>query len=83
MNTFFFGYLSLRWRRLIRTIIIFSLFYILDFKSNFTECFIGGEPISVVCLIPSNYYDYFGMNILFIALVMLLSWILKPFVVKD
>ena len=66
MNTFFFGYLSLKWRRLIRTISIF-LFLLSSFIGlllEFDDGF-GILPISIFFLTP------------------LISYVIKPFIVKD
>ena len=66
VNTFFFGYLSLKWRRLIRTISIFlfllSIFIglLLQFDDG-----IGILPIFIFFLTP------------------LISYVVKPFVVKE
>ena len=80
MNTFFFGYLSLKWRRLIRsiTILIVLLFYLGDE--------LGICPIRYYCL----QFDYVGgdwVTYMFILLpiipISFISWIVKPFVVKE
>tara|TARA_B100000886_G_C20047820_1_gene336453 strand:+ start:187 stop:420 length:234 start_codon:yes stop_codon:yes gene_type:complete len=75
MNTFFFGYLSLKWRRLVRTffsVIFFQifLFIMLDWKG------------------PSNYAASIFPDVLFyllflISSIAIISWVLKPFVVKN
>lgn len=76
MNTFFFGYLSLKWRRLIRIlIVIYPIFHILIkdisvlefFGDDCGNCFLSG-------LLPG--YSY-------LLLIPLLSWVVKPFIVKD
>jgi len=73
LYTFFFGYLSLKWRRLVRTLlllptILFQLFMIIIFIDS------RGDG------------DLFGFLLLslFIPLfIALLSWVIKPFVVKE
>ena len=73
LYTFFFGYLSLKWRRLVRTLlllptILFQLFMIVIFIDS------------------RGNGDLFGFLLLslFIPLFIgLLSWIIKPFVVKE
>ena len=73
LYTFFFGYLSLKWRRLVRTLlllptILFQLFMIIIFIDS------------------RGNGDLFGFLLLslFIPLfIALLSWVIKPFVVKE
>ena len=70
LNTFFFGYLSLRWRRLIRT--LFLLPYI---------------PFSIVVFYKMVVeFDDFGLifSMIFAPILFAtLSWVIKPFVVKE
>ena len=70
LNTFFFGYLSLKWRRLVRTIIILLL-----------------TPLYLLFLIESRWDDDARVKLLLVFLatlfIGLLSWIIKPFVVKE
>ena len=73
LYTFFFGYLSLKWRRLVRTLlllptILFQLFMIVIFIDS------------------RGNGDLFGFLLLslFIPLFIgMLSWVIKPFVVKE
>ena len=73
LYTFFFGYLSLKWRRLVRTLlllptILFQLFMIVIF------IFSGGDA------------DLFGLLLLSLFIPILIglsSWVIKPFVVKE
>ena len=73
LYTFFFGYLSLKWRRLVRTLlllptILFQLFMIVIFIDS------------------RGNGDLFGFLLLslFIPLfIALLSWVIKPFVIKE
>ena len=83
LNTFFFGYLKLKWRRLIRSIIIIGLIFFLFEKTGLGNCVFDNNPFSLGCFRPSNYYDYFGSNFLILILVSLISWILKPFFVEE
>jgi len=83
LNTFFFGYLKLKWRRLIRSIIIIGLIFFLFEKTGLGNCVFDNNPFSLGCFRPSNYYDYFGSNFLILILVSLISWILKPFFVEG
>ena len=74
LNTFFFGYLEFKWRRLVRTLF---LAYII--------------PVSIVALYFLVTQERFGEfeNFLFVILLILfplcplVSYILKPFVVKE
>ena len=72
MNTFFFGYLSLRWRRLVRAIIILLLtpLYLLFL----IESLFNGDDDGFVKLV---------LVFLITLFVCLISWIIKPFVVKE
>jgi hypothetical protein len=78
MNTFFFGYLSLKWRRLVRTLIIIGF----AFFSNWNDLqhnWLHQEG-------SYSHYDYSGFLTLtlgFIFAIALISWVLKPFIVKD
>ena len=73
LYTFFFGYLSLKWRRLVRTLLLlptisFQLFMIVVFLDE----------------IWNFYFLRFSLLSLFIPLFIgLLSWVIKPFVVKE
>ena len=63
MNTFFFGYLSLKWRRLVRTLIIIGF--------AFTTLDLETMP------------GFLTLTLVFIFATALISWVLKPFIVKD
>ena len=73
LYTFFFGYLELKWRRLVRTLI---LAYVV--------------PSTILCLwfltysrINGNEQLPFLITFILIILTPLVSYILKPFVVKE
>ena len=70
LNTFFFGYLSLKWRRLVRT--LFLLPYI---------------PFSIVVfykmVVEFNDFGLIFSMIFAPILFATLSWVIKPFVVKE
>ena len=72
LNTFFFGYLSLKWMRLVRSLLLL-LYVPLWAISSYTIIFNGADYV-IICLI-----------ILFATtfLIGLASWIIKPFVVKE
>ena len=82
LNTLFFGYLTLKWRRLIRT--IFTMAY-LPFVVFTYE--IGCRPISGngygARIIGEFDLPYFILLISIpIVSIALISWVVKPFVVK-
>ena len=62
LNTFFFGYLSLKWKRLFRTLIIVAFhFWVWENVSSM----------------------YIELSLGFLVSIPLISWLLKPFVVKE
>ena len=70
MNTFFFGYLSLKWRRLIRTLLVVGfLILVINFIWGEFEL----ETIETKMILMTTY----------IVLIPLISWLVKPFIVKD
>ena len=75
LNTFFFGYLTLKWRRLVRTLLLLTTIL-------FQLSMLG------IYIIYSNFdFDPHGIEFLlslFIPLFIgMLSWVIKPFVVKE
>ena len=69
LNTFFFGYLSLKWRRLVRTLILITIIMgITYFK------WIGYS---------SRYTEWTGITLIGIVSTIIISYVLKPFVVKE
>ena len=74
LNTLFFGYLTLKWKRLARvlSILLYAIIFTLPFiyKSELDDMPIGGA-IGFAILIGTP------------VLIMLVSWVLKPFIVKD
>ena len=68
LNTFFFGYLSLKWCRLVRTISVLLLIYI--------PFYIDKSPLL-------HFDTVFFMVLYFPFVIGLLSWLVKPFVVKE
>ena len=70
MNTFFFGYLSLKWRRLIRTLFfVVELLWIFIINVNTNDPFISSNK-SILYIIP-------------ILLIPIISWVAKPFVMDN
>ena len=68
MDTFFFGYLPLKWKRLARVLsfILYGILYSLAFDGNWDIDF---QEVIVVFGTP--------------FFVFVLSWIVKPFIVKE
>ena len=72
MNTFFFGYLSLKWRRVVRTLFVVGFFwYILP--NDLIWAYKNFDTLT----------QYQFLIIIYIVTVALTSWIIKPFVVKE
>ena len=66
LNTFFFGYLSKRWKRLARVLTL--VFY----------------PISVIIGDEIDQYDGLILaSIIYPILIILISYTLKPFLIRD
>ena len=93
LNTFFFGYLSLKWCRLVRTLFVLpSIIYMwIVCDKTFPRCATGpsGTYVNNVLildpcerLIPMDYREFF-ISTSFLLLIPLLSWVIKPFVVKE
>ena len=82
MNTFFFGYLPLRWRRLIRFVVCPVLIVGLAVLNE--EIVSEGSY-----MLNLDYYELpevISIIILFVLAfpeLAFISWLLKPFVVKD
>ena len=74
LNTFFFGYLELKWRRLVRALLLAYIIpsIILGLYWNFTTGINNSEEE-----LP------FIVTLILIVLAPLFSYILKPFVVKE
>ena len=75
MNTFFFGYLPLKWKRLARVLsILFTLFFHFIFL-------IWLDGISMP---ESERFFLAGMSaVVIIILIGLISYVLKPFILKN
>jgi hypothetical protein len=72
LYTFFFGYAALKWRRLIRTLIVLAT--IVWLTGIFVE-----RPTPTFGIILNSI----GLNIAFYILIGLISWLIKPFIVKE
>ena len=97
MNTFFFGYLSLKWRRLVRflisPVIVFLLIALNEELISSYNC-IKGFSIYFRCYSSIFLSLHKGVNlnviiglliIINLSLIQLgfISWLVKPFIVKD
>ena len=93
LNTFFFGYLSLKWMRLVRTLFVLSSIIWMWFwcVETFPRCAtsLSGRYVNNVIiwdpceqLTPMDYRTFF-ISTSFLLLIPLLSWLIKPFVVKE
>ena len=74
MFTYYFGYFKLKWRRLIRTILLFAFIYFFNPAYDFfwdTRLF--SDEIIWFVVLPSAHFIVFG----------LISWILEPFVITK
>ena len=85
MNTFFFGYFPLRWRRLIRFVVCPVLIFCLgvfNLESN-----IASELTQIIFSTIFRDLDFITQSSVMVVMVVsqlaFISWIIKPFVVKD
>jgi hypothetical protein len=67
LNTFFFGYLSLKWRRLVRTLLLTTYIFFISY-TVYWEAYI---------------FEYLLFCIGTPIILVLMSWVIKPFVVKE
>lgn len=75
LNTFFFGYLSLKWRRLVRTLILIPFTY-LFYLSLYFYIKRGGD-------IGGKAGSFISFTLILLVSTITISYILKPFVVKE
>ena len=76
LNTFFFGYLSLKWKRLFRTLILIAYFFWIILSFQWTT-------INVVYIEGFNIAFFILLLLIPIVSIALISWVVKPFVVKE
>ena len=80
LNTFFFGYLPLKWRRLIRSLIFIASipFIIIAFTDDrvFNMIYPG-------LFLPDIKKFKLLLILLPYVIIFFFSWIIKPFVVKE
>ena len=76
LNTFFFGYLSLKWRRLVRTLILFPFTIGIIVNSSNLYFYIKNGS-------GSKTEEWISFTLIVIVSTITISYILKPFVVKE
>ena len=77
LYTFFFGYLQLKWRRLFRVLSLVALTIVPNiFYENFYKVGRGAPDYEVF---------FAGLVSVFtvVLLIGLISWVLKPFIIKE
>ena len=72
LYTFFFGYLSLKWRRLVRTLLLLPTI-------SFQLGWLGASIYAV----DVEAFGVFLLSLFITLFIGLLSWVIKPFVVKE
>jgi len=72
LYTFFFGYLSLKWRRLVRTLLLLPTI-------SFQLIWLGVSIYDV----DVEAFGFFLLSLFITLFIGMLSWIIKPFVVKE
>jgi len=79
-----FGYYDTKWRRLFRVVFLIILF-LYHFLEIFKHSTYRKEEITTLFqyLIEVKYWDPLIVLFLPFAIVFLISWVLKPFVIKD
>ena len=80
LNTFFFGYLTLKWRRLFRTLIIIGLvfFYTWLWWIEIYGCDRCDDLENIFSDIKTTLFSFF-----IFPPIALISWLIKPFVVNE
>jgi hypothetical protein len=84
LNTFFFGYLSLKWRRLFRTLITLAYlpFIVFTYYEGCRSITYGNGYYETI--IGEFNLPYFILLISIPTIsIPLISWVIKPFVVKE
>ena len=72
LYTFFFGYLSLKWRRLVRTLLLLPTI-------SFQLIWLGVSIYDV----DVEAFGFFLLSLFITLFIGMLSWVIKPFVVKE
>ena len=76
LNTFFFGYLPLKWKRLVRVLSIGAIAIL-----PFFEFVLFEETVGTIG--DGELFVFIMFIILTALLIGLISWVLKPFIVND
>ena len=74
LDTFFFGYLELKWKRLVRVLSIGIITIV-----PFIPLAIDDAYLSEL----EALFLYIGLLVAVALLIGVVSWVLKPFIVKD
>ena len=77
LNTFFFGYFALKWRRLIRSLTLFPL--ILWILYGFILVIIDGRQFWE----DSGLIFFLLIPLGFVVIIGFISWLIEPFVVEK
>ena len=87
LYTFFFGYAALKWRRLVRTLILIPTYTYLIFlvPSTLEVIGLGIKPLDwLFAGLPLYAVIYSILITIGIYIVIgLISWLIKPFIVKE
>ena len=83
LNTFFFGYLSLKWRRLIRTLITIAYlpFIVFTYLEGCRDIQHNGYGVKTIGEFNLLYFIF--LISIPIASLAIISWVIKPFAVKE
>ena len=79
LDTFFFGYLPLRWRRLLRFLILTPVIFFFIYMLIITQMRFG----DILDIISYPWYDDYLGSFIPLLVSPVFSWLLKPFVVKK
>ncbi|MDC0623432.1 hypothetical protein OAO94_06510 [Flavobacteriaceae bacterium] len=76
LNTFFFGYLSLKWKRLVRVISVFFMLIFPIMAAFFAEEVASPNDDEIKTILLLAFLSSF-------LIIGVISWVLQPFVVKE
>ena len=76
-NTFFFGYLATKWKRLLRVLTIMSFFILTVLFSNNEVIVFMGERFGVLVFFVTILLP------IYIIVTSVISWVIKPFMVNK
>mgnify|MGYP006107315161 FL=1 len=87
LYTFFFGYAALKWRRLVRTLILIPTYTYLIFlvPSTLEGIGLGIKPLDWLFagLRLSAVINSIATTIGIYIVIGLISWVIKPFIIKE